>query len=206
MSRPIRASEISAGALAALTLTLTFVPACARGTRSAAPVESRPPALTAATGEGRIGSAEPYAPGTRVGATVKAPIVVFPDRMAWDEPPPMVSPGAKMAILEGDPTAPNNALFTLRMKLPANYRFMPHWHPTDEHVTVLSGSLLIGHGDSFAHDQMTELPAGGFAVLPAGHHHFAAAGNTEAIVQIHAVGPFEFNYVNPADDPRNQRK
>jgi hypothetical protein len=39
--------------------------------------------------------------------------------------------------------------------------------------------------------------------MPTGMHHFAwAKGPT--IVQVHGTGPFEFSYVNPADDPRNQ--
>jgi quercetin dioxygenase-like cupin family protein len=195
-----------ASQLAVAALAVAFVPACTRdhAPPTASPVGSRPPTLTAATAAGgRAGAAEPHAHGTSIGATVKAPIIVSPHRLSWGEPPPMIPRGAQIAIIEGDPSTPN-ALFTLRAKLPANYRFMPHWHPTDEHVTVLSGTLLIGHGDTFSRGEMTELPAGGFAVLPAHHHHFASAADTETIIQIHAVGPLEFNYVHPADDPRNQ--
>jgi len=192
---------------AVVAFAVAFAPACGRDhtTPAASPVESRPPTLTAATAaSGRAGAVAPHAHGASIGATVKAPIIVYPHRLSWGDPPPMIPRGAQIAIVEGDPSTPN-ALFTLRAKLPANYRFMPHWHPTDEHVTVLSGTLLIGHGDTFSRGEMTELPAGGFAVLPAHHHHFASAGNAETIIQIHAVGPLEFNYVNPADDPRHEK-
>jgi quercetin dioxygenase-like cupin family protein len=145
------------------------------------------------------------APSAPVGATLREPIVVSADRLAWTDAPPMLPPGARVAVIEGDPSSPN-ALFTLRAKFPPNYRIMPHTHPTDEHATVLSGTFLIGHGSTFAREQMTELPPGGYAAMPVGHAHFAATGNTETIIQIHAVGPLEFIYINPADDPRNQPK
>ena len=76
----------------------------------------------------------------------------------------------------------------------------PHWHPTDEHVTVVSGTFALGMGDKFDKKQMKELPAGGYALLPAQMRHFAYA-KTDAIVQVHGMGPFALTYVNPADDP-----
>jgi hypothetical protein len=33
--------------------------------------------------------------------------------------------------------------------MPAGYKIPPHWHPTDENVTVLSGTLGAGMGDKF---------------------------------------------------------
>jgi hypothetical protein len=47
---------------------------------------------------------------------------------------------------------------------------------------------------------MTELPQGGYALLPAEMKHYAMA-KTAAIVQVHGMGPFKLTYVNPADDP-----
>jgi hypothetical protein len=44
------------------------------------------------------------------------------------------------------------------------------------------------------------LNAGGFASAPAQQHHYAIA-KTRTIVQVHAMGPFQLTYVNPADDP-----
>jgi len=48
---------------------------------------------------------------------------------------------------------------------------------------------------------MKLLPAGSYGVLPAEMRHFAMA-KTAAIIQVHGMGPFVVNYVNPADDPR----
>ncbi len=47
--------------------------------------------------------------------------------------------------------------------------------------------------------------AGSFALMPAGMKHFAWATD-EVVVQVHGAGPFQINYVNPADDPRGAKK
>jgi quercetin dioxygenase-like cupin family protein len=117
-------------------------------------------------------------------------------------PAPAVFPaGAEMAVLQGDPSVAG-AIFTVRLRLPNGYVIPAHWHPTDENVTVISGRFLVGLGDRFDKEALLPpLRAGGFITAPANANHFATAkGRT--IVQVHAIGPFEMTYVNPADDPR----
>jgi quercetin dioxygenase-like cupin family protein len=87
--------------------------------------------------------------------------------------------------------------------MPAGYKINPHYHPTDENVTVLSGTFQIGMGDKFDESTMRALPAGGFVLLPAAMHHYAMA-KTAAVVQVHGMGPFQLTYVNPADDPQKK--
>jgi hypothetical protein len=165
--------------------------------RMAAPRGGRPaatPPIFEVQGLGDNG----WATGS-IGASVTNPIMLGPDELKWGPPPASVQPGASFALLEGDPSAPGE-LFTIRLRLPDAYRIAPHWHFADEHVTVISGALRLGHGDEFDTNRMDTLVAGGFAVLPARHHHYAMAqGQTE--IQIHAVGPWKLIYVNPADDP-----
>jgi quercetin dioxygenase-like cupin family protein len=122
-----------------------------------------------------------------------------PAQLSWGEGPPALPKGALMAVLSGDPGKPSE--YTLRAKLPAGYKIAPHWHPTDEHVTVISGTVAFGMGDKAVAAEMKDLPAGGFAVMPANMHHYFAA-KTAAIIQVHGVGPFAITYINPADDPR----
>jgi quercetin dioxygenase-like cupin family protein len=88
----------------------------------------------------------------------------------------------------------------VRLKMPAGYKIAPHWHPTDEHVTVISGTFALGMGEKFDQKTMKDLPAGGYALLPADMRHFALA-KTNSTVQVHGMGPFALTYVNPADDP-----
>lgn len=139
-----------------------------------------------------------------VGATIEQHILMKPIDVKWGEGPATLPPGAKLAVIEGDPKAPN-ALFTIRIKLPEGYKISPHFHPADEHITVISGTFNMGMGDAFDKKKTTALPAGSFAVMPKGHHHFAWAKG-ETVVQVHGVGPWGITYVNPNDDPRNAKK
>src|SRR5688572_26592641 len=79
---------------------------------------------------------------------VKAHVMMTPTDLKWGDGPPSLPKGAKMAVIEGDPKVAN-ALFTIRLKLPANYKVMPHTHPADEHVTVISGTFMMGMGEKF---------------------------------------------------------
>jgi quercetin dioxygenase-like cupin family protein len=122
-----------------------------------------------------------------------------PDQIKWGPAPPVLAPGAQLAVLEGDPSA-NSGDFTVRLKMPAGYKIAPHWHPSRENVTVISGSFKVGMGDTFNESKMMTFPAGSFAYLDPNMHHYAQSA-TETVVQIHGASPLQINYVNPADDP-----
>ena len=92
-------------------------------------------------------------------------IVVTPDDVQWTAGPGSIPAGAKMALIEGDPTKPG--LFAMRVKLPADYTIPPHWHPADEHVTVISGTMHMGMGDRLDTGAARALPEGSFSVMPA---------------------------------------
>ena len=118
--------------------------------------------------------------------------------ITYGDAPPVLPPGAKLAVVSGDPSKAEP--FTLRLQMPAGYRIAPHWDPTDEHVTVLSGTFALGMGEKFDQAGLKDLAAGGYSNLSAAMPHFAVA-KTAATVQVHGMGPFVVNYVNPADDP-----
>lgn len=128
-------------------------------------------------------------------------VVVTPNQIRWQAAPAVLPQGAQIAVLEGDPSKAGP--FTVRLKAPAGYRIAPHSHPGIEHVTVISGTFNIGMGDTLDTSKGQALPAGSFIVLPPGMHHYAWA-TSDAVVQLHGVGPWELNYVNPDDDPRNR--
>ncbi|MFZ0286528.1 MAG: cupin domain-containing protein [Terriglobales bacterium] len=122
-----------------------------------------------------------------------------PNQIKWGPAPPFVASGAQLAVLEGDPTA-SSGDFTVRLKMPAGYKIAPHWHPNRENVTVISGGFKLGMGDKFDESKMMNCPPGSFAYLDPSMHHYAMA-TSAAVVQVHGMSPFQFNYVNPADDP-----
>lgn len=123
-----------------------------------------------------------------------------PEATAWGPAPPFLPPGAKLAVLTGNPMA--QGVFTLRLQMPANYEIPAHTHPTAELVTVIGGTLHLGHGDVLDRGHSQALKPGAFADIPANHTHFAFAGPEGAVVQIHGMGPFAITYVDPAKDPQ----
>jgi hypothetical protein len=125
-------------------------------------------------------------------------IILNPSDMKWGDAPPVFAPGAKMAVLQGDPS--KGGVYTVRLKAGDGYKIAPHWHPTTENLTVISGSFHLGTGDKFDEAAATAMVPGAFASMPARMHHYAwFKGDTE--IQVHGVGPFKLTYVNPKDDP-----
>jgi hypothetical protein len=110
--------------------------------------------------------------------------------------------GAEMAVISGDP-GKEGSPFVLRIKQPDGMKIPPHWHPVDENLTVLKGTILIGMGETFDAAKLEELSVGAFIVLPKIKPHFATTKG-ETIVQLHGVGPFQVTFVNPNDDPRKK--
>jgi quercetin dioxygenase-like cupin family protein len=118
----------------------------------------------------------------------------------WGPAPPMLPPGAQIAVLSGDPS--KAAPYAVRLKFPANYDIPAHSHPGDENVTVVSGELSIGMGMKLDRKSATALRPGSYAMMPAGMNHFAFT-KAETTILLFGIGPVGFKYVNPADDPRN---
>ena len=121
----------------------------------------------------------------------------------WGDPPPSLPPGAKLAVVAGDPSQPGP--FVIRAQVPAGYKVPPHWHPGVENLTILSGTVALGMGETWNDSGLQTLPAGSYASLPAEMRHFFLA-RTAATFQVHGTGPFVVNYVNPADDPSKAKK
>ena len=120
----------------------------------------------------------------------------------WGPAPPFVPAGAQMVVLAGNPMAAEP--YTVYLKFPAGYAVPAHWHPTDENVTVVAGEFWMGMGDKLDKSAGHSLGVGGFFRAPAHVNHYAYTKKATTIV-LHGIGPVEFNYVNPADDPRNAK-
>src|SRR5512140_3191932 len=83
----------------------------------------------------------------------------------WGGMPPVFLPGARMAVISGDPM--KEEPYVVLIQRSAGYRISPHFHPADENVTILEGSLSLGMGDKFDTAAMQTYGAGGYASLPA---------------------------------------
>ena len=103
-------------------------------------------------------------------------------------------PGAKIALVHGDPSGTGD--YTLRLTFPDGYRFPVHWHPKAEHLTVLSGSFLLGMGGKVDDKTLRTYGPGDFLYLPARSAHFGGAKGL-TVIQLHGIGPFTINLGTP---------
>ena len=115
--------------------------------------------------------------------------IVAPDALKWRP----VGTGTLLAVLDGAPDK-EGVPFVIRLKLAGGTRVPPHWHPTDEHLTVISGTFYMGTGEKFDEATATALTTGTYAMMPKEVRHFGWTG-VETVVQIHGVGPFKTYFV-----------
>jgi quercetin dioxygenase-like cupin family protein len=123
--------------------------------------------------------------------------------LQWGDAPPVLPKGAKLAVLQGDPSKPGP--YVMRLSMPAGYRIAPHSHTQTENATVISGTFMFAMGDKYDAKAMKPMKAGAFGSIPGNANHYAMA-KTPTVVQIHGEGPFDMTYANPADDPQKAAK
>ena len=119
--------------------------------------------------------------------------------LKWMAGPPGLPSGATFAVVSGDPG--KAGAFKVRIKMPANYTVAPHHHPTDEHLTILSGKLAFGMGDKVNRAKAKWMAAGAGGTAKAKMNHYVFTKGP-ATVQVAGMGPFEITYADPRDDPR----
>jgi anti-sigma factor ChrR (cupin superfamily) len=105
--------------------------------------------------------------------------------------------GCEHASVSGDPTAEGKP-FVLRIRCPDGAKVPPHWHPTDENITVLKGNFMIGTGEVFDRSKLTPMEAGNFILMPKTMRHFALCKG-DTVLQVHGIGPFKIVWLNPAE-------
>jgi hypothetical protein len=115
---------------------------------------------------------------------------------------PAFPPAARLAVLVGDPAKPGPYL--IRVKLSAGVKMLPHKHSEDRIYTVISGVFYIGLGEQFDETKLTAHAPGSVLILPGGQPHFHWAKSGEYITQVSAIGPLGLDYIDSANDPRNQ--
>ena len=123
-----------------------------------------------------------------------------PTRLRW-EVPTLLPPGALLAAVRDDPTAPGES--TIEVVMPDGYRLPPHYHPSFEHVEVMKGTLLAGMGDQLDPAKTQPLATGDSATAPAGMHHFSIAkGRT--VLRVTFMGPYTITYLRAEEAPHKK--
>jgi quercetin dioxygenase-like cupin family protein len=106
-----------------------------------------------------------------------------PAEIEWQDNPE----GPDFAFMVGDPT--KEGFYVVRARFAPGVMSRPHYHPSDRHVTVISGTWWAGRGPNFDPNDTIPLGPGSYMLHPAGEIHFDGAKDVEAIVEIKGMGP-----------------
>lgn len=141
-------------------------------------------------------------------ATGQAPPVpdahgnVFHDgsALAWGEP----DNGVRFLPLYGSYDQAGES-FAFRLHIQPGFELGPHTHPGVEHLTILSGSLIVGIGETMDRASATAYGPGSYLAIGAGVAAYMWAAE-ETVVQVHGVGPFSTDFVEPAGSASRPRR
>ena len=129
-----------------------------------------------ATGFGTAVPAQDLPPGVTA---------LTPGRLTYSESPR--APGVLTAPLFGVPGKAGYYVF--RAKYPSNTVNAPHHHPGDEELTIIAGTLYVGHGTAMDRARAIAYPPGSYIRIPAGSVHYLFTTDDIAEVEIRGMGP-----------------
>src|SRR5436190_23222314 len=146
----------------------------------------------AATGLSAINAAEQQL--NPKGITIK-----LPDQIPWKarlgNETVLTTGSNETAVLYGDPT--KSGTYVFRTKFAPGSKNMPHWHPEERTVAILSGTLYYGLGEQWDESKLIALPAGTFLGEPPMTTHFTWAKEGKVILQVTGIGPSGTTLVQP---------
>src|ERR1700756_102443 len=159
-----------------------------------------------------IASAQTKAPAKTSAPAKQTAMVVEPGSEKWGDVPaaalvgtPSVELGGTLraAVIQGDPMTAGRS-YTLRLSCTDGLKIAPHWHPTNENVTVVKGQAAVGMGSKWDDAALKEVPTGAFfSTGPNTRHFVQCKGDT--ILQVHGIAPFVVNFVGPDDQPEKKQ-
>ena len=114
------------------------------------------------------------------------PKIILPGEIQWNADTKQTG-RVETIVLAGDPQ--KEGLYTMRVKIPAGTKLLPHWHPENRTAVILSGTFYYSYGDLFNDDKLKEMPVGTFFTEPAKQPHFAYTKKSEVIIQVTGWGP-----------------
>jgi quercetin dioxygenase-like cupin family protein len=124
-------------------------------------------------------------PSTFAAVDANGFVIVKTDEIKWQRNESGTGPD--IAVIYGDPQ--KEGFYIIRARFAPGVMSRPHTHPTDRHVTVISGTWWAGTGKTFDPSKTTPLTPGSYMMHPAGAAHFDGAKDVEAIVEIKGIGP-----------------
>jgi quercetin dioxygenase-like cupin family protein len=114
----------------------------------------------------------------------KAAAILLPDHVKWVE---SRNGASASAILYGDPA--KEGLYIELMKWHPHHNSMPHSHPHDRVITVLSGTWWIGTGANYDMNSTVPVKPGSVVTHFANQLHYDGAKDEDCVLEIVGMGP-----------------
>ena len=121
-------------------------------------------------------------PGRAAEPDPKALTYTLPENIKWTK-----AANQDNAILQGDPT--KTGLYITLTRWHAGNNSVPHSHPNDRYITVLSGTWWVGTGANYDPAGMVPMKTGTYVVHHANEMHYDGAKNEDCTLLIVGMGP-----------------
>jgi quercetin dioxygenase-like cupin family protein len=126
---------------------------------------------------------------------------VMQRNIKWQDAP-SIGPGAKTAVIQGDPKS--SGPFVMRLKLPPKTTIGVHTHPATENVTVLAGTLYFAPGNKLDRKAAKAFGPGSYFSIEQGKPMFAYTTDKETTLQLHGNGPWGITYLDSKDSTKKK--
>ena len=107
------------------------------------------------------------------------------------EPSPGMAPGILTVLQYGDPAV---GPYIILLKFPAGTFNPPHWHTADEVVTILSGSIITGEGETVDEARGKAVGPGGYFLIPGKTAHWGKVPQGDIVLTRLGNGPRDIHY------------
>lgn len=105
--------------------------------------------------------------------------------LTWNDCPPLMPEGCKIAFLQGDPAKKNLDIF---FKVPGGYEIPNHYHTSPERMILVSGQLDV----TYQGEETSTMKVGSYAYGPPEKPHVATcAPGDPCIIFIAFVDPLD---------------
>ncbi len=96
--------------------------------------------------------------------------------------------------LLGNPS--ENEIYVQLVKIPAQTKLLPHFHPDNRTVYVAEGEFFYCYENLFDETKAKKITKGSFFTEPANQPHFAFTKENYVILYVNGIGPTKTTFIN----------
>ncbi|MCX7875150.1 MAG: cupin domain-containing protein [Melioribacteraceae bacterium] len=121
------------------------------------------------------------------------PQITFPDEIKWNS-----SDNKNYSIetfnLLGNPN--ENDFYVQMVKIPANTKLLPHFHPDNRTVYVIDGEFFYCYEKKYDEAKAKKIIKGSFFTEPSNQPHFAFTKESHVILYVTGFGPSKTTFID----------